>query len=116
MLRSHYDSCYGCHNHVHACWFCVTQSLEVQISAKQVSDLLCCFDENTLVVGPVLEGHAFLPEGNPSTRDITIGDTSDNSSSCEKVTLRGRTCPWNTCAIWRLDKLGVVGFPLIGGR
>lgn len=30
------------------------------------------------------------------------------------VTLTGRTCPWNTFAIWRVPELGLVGFPLIG--
>lgn len=29
-------------------------------------------------------------------------------------TLRGRTCPWNTCAIWDVKKLSVLGFPMVG--
>ena len=28
--------------------------------------------------------------------------------------LTGRTCPWNTFAIWRVQELGLIGFPLIG--
>jgi hypothetical protein len=31
-----------------------------------------------------------------------------------KVELTGRTCPWNTFAIWRVRELGIVGFPLMG--
>jgi hypothetical protein len=50
-------------------------------------------DEDTLVVGPVLEGHLFS-EGEQS--------------------LRGRTCPWNTLALWSVPRLCMVGFPLLG--
>lgn len=28
--------------------------------------------------------------------------------------LRGRTCPWNTLAIWRVSSLSLIGFPLVG--
>lgn len=31
-----------------------------------------------------------------------------------EVELTGRTCPWNTCAVWRTDVLSLSGFPLIG--
>ena len=27
--------------------------------------------------------------------------------------LRGRTCPWNTFAIWNIDILALIGFPMI---
>lgn len=50
-------------------------------------------DENTLVVGPSLLGHEFT-EG--------------------PQTLRGRTCPWNTAALWNVSKLALIGFPMIG--
>lgn len=50
-------------------------------------------DEAALVVGPVLEGHDFSP-------------------GLQK--LRGRTCPWNTAAIWSVLRLSKVGFPFIG--
>lgn len=69
------------------------QSLEVVLSAEDKNLLLSYFDENTLVLGPVLEGHDFHEGLNP---------------------LRGRTSPWNTCAIWNTRKLAIVGFPLIG--
>jgi hypothetical protein len=31
-----------------------------------------------------------------------------------RVALTGRTCPWNTFAIWRTHELGFLGFPIIG--
>jgi hypothetical protein len=55
--------------------------------------LLSHLDESTLIVGPALEGHVFS-EGEQG--------------------LRGRTCPWNTLALWSVRKLSVVGFPLMG--
>ena len=69
---------------------------------------MSCFDEDTLVVGPVLEGHDFRVS-NPN-----YGHKRSVICSPISVPLRGRTCPWNTCAIWRLEKLGILGFPLIG--
>lgn len=50
-------------------------------------------DDNVFVVGPMMDGHEF-----------NLGDTI----------LRGRTCPWNTCAIWDVEKLCVLGFPMVG--
>lgn len=63
------------------------------MNLDQVNTLLRYFDDSCLVVGPVFTGHEF---------------------SQGKNKLRGRTCPWNTFAIWSLSKLSVVGFPLIG--
>jgi hypothetical protein len=87
--------------------YALFQSLEVQCTSEDVRKLMNCFDERTLVVGPVLQGHDFTP---------SLATECECESECvsEGVPLRGRTCPWNTCAVWRLDKLGVVGFPLIG--
>ena len=62
--------------------------------ATVVHNLQGYMDSDTLVVGPVLEGHAFV-----------LGNETE---------LRGQTCPWNTLAIWSLHKLGQVGFPAIG--
>ncbi len=50
-------------------------------------------DEDTLVVGKALDGHDF-------------------SEGVHR--LRGRTCPWNTFAIWSLPKISLIGFPLVG--
>jgi hypothetical protein len=48
---------------------------------------------NALVVGAAIEGHDFRPGWND---------------------LRGRTCPWNTFAVWDAKKLAVFGFPILG--
>ena len=77
-----------------------------------VNDLFSFFDETTLVVGPVLDGHDFHEA--PSYSEMRMSN-NEKSKGHQDIPLRGRTCPWNTCAIWRLDKLGLVGFPLIGG-
>ena len=73
------------------------QSLEFQISKPTVHKLIDYImkDPNHLVIGPCLPGHEFVKGG---------GETS----------LRGRTCPWNTFAIWSVTNLGVLGFPLVG--
>ena len=68
-------------------------SFEIRISAVEVDTLMSHMDDNTLVVGPVLNGHIFDPGAH---------------------NLCGRKCPWNTCAIWALNKLGLIGFPMIG--
>lgn len=47
----------------------------------------------TLVVGAVLPGHAYSP-GQPQP-------------------LTGRTCPWNTLAMWNVPKLARTGFQLV---
>ena len=62
-------------------------------STADVSQLIQYIDDDTLVVGPALQGHEFEEGTQP---------------------LRGRTCPWNTAAIWTVSKLQLVGFPLIG--
>jgi hypothetical protein len=69
------------------------QSLEVTIVPDRVRRLVKLFDDdNVCLVGPVLSGHEFKE-----------GDH----------VLRGRTCPWNTFAIWRVAVLYLTGFPLI---
>ena len=45
------------------------------------------------MVGPSLLGHAF-------TEGVQV--------------LRGRTCPWNTAALWNVSKLALIGFPMVG--
>ena len=69
------------------------QSLELRAGRETMSSLVSLFaDERVLVAGPVLDGHEF---------------------SSGTVPLRGRTCPWNTLAIWRTAILGLTGFPLV---
>mmetsp|Transcript_16716 Transcript_16716/g.25253 ORF Transcript_16716/g.25253 Transcript_16716/m.25253 type:complete len:263 (+) Transcript_16716:143-931(+) len=72
------------------CLFC---SAETQASPKSISKLLEHMDEDTLVVGAVLQGHDYQP------------------NSIQK--LNGRTTPWNTLAIWDVNKLALTGFPLV---
>ena len=52
-----------------------------------------------MVVGLVLPGHDFRAE---------------EAATLVDVELTGRTCPWNTCAIWNIDLLALTGFPLVG--
>ena len=74
-----------------------SQSVEYTIAAVKVNKLvnIMSSDANLLVVGPEMSGHCFLQSNNP-------------------IPLRGRTCPWNTFAIWNVSKLAVTGFPMIG--
>jgi hypothetical protein len=46
----------------------------------------------TLVAGPAMAGHEF----SPGLHDV-----------------RGRTCPWNTFAIWNAHQLALTGFPMV---
>ena len=49
--------------------------------------------EDVLLVGPEIDGHSF-------------------SEGVNNIT--GRTCPWNTFAIWNINYLSLTGFPMIG--
>mmetsp|Transcript_27833 Transcript_27833/g.31813 ORF Transcript_27833/g.31813 Transcript_27833/m.31813 type:complete len:259 (-) Transcript_27833:305-1081(-) len=73
------------------CLFC---SAETNASSESISVLMEHMDEDTLVVGAVLPGHNYHPKS--------------------KQALNGRTTPWNTLAIWSLEKLALTGFPLVG--
>lgn len=65
------------------------QSLEVTCKDKVLRFLLNFHTRDTLVIGPVLDGHTFEPGIRP---------------------LHGRTAPWNTLAIWSVRKLALTGF------
>jgi len=69
--------------------FILFQSLEVVCDPAVLRTLLDWHTQDTLVVGPVLNGHTFA-EG--------------------KQVLNGRTTPWNTLALWSTRKLGLTGF------
>ena len=88
-----------------------------------------CIDD-TLVVGSRLPGHDFYfseqdstifnyeTEGQNQTNDnlsSRLDPSSQSCSNCSSKTLplRGRTCPWNTIAMWDISKLAITGFPLI---
>ena len=65
------------------------QSLEVCCSRDVLQRIMDHHDSDTLVAGPVLDGHKFR-EG-------------------ERI-LNGRTSPWNTLALWSVRKLALTGF------
>ncbi|CAK9107843.1 Hypothetical protein SCF082_LOCUS50190 [Durusdinium trenchii] len=65
------------------------QSLEVCCSRDVLQRVMDHHDSDTLVVGPVLDGHKFR-EG-------------------EQI-LDGRSSPWNTLALWSVRKLALTGF------
>jgi hypothetical protein len=75
------------------CGLALFASVETAFSADAVATLkaqLAAHD--ALVVGAVLPGHEFQAGRRP---------------------LGGRTTPWNTLALWRTDRLCLVGFPLV---
>jgi len=55
-------------------------------------------DGDTLVCGAALPGHDYRGGG-------------EGPALCE---LTGRTCPWNTIALWDVGKLALTGFPAVG--
>lgn len=71
------------------------QSLEFRLPKHSVHYVKNTMDADPdlLVAGPAMAGHEFA-EG--------------------FQTLRGRTCPWNTFAIWRTKYLSIFGFPMVG--
>lgn len=69
-------------------------SAEVSASASCISTLLSHLKDDTLVVGAAMNGHVYHKRG-------------------ENVVLTGRTCPWNTLAIWNVPKLSQTGFVMI---
>merc|ERR1719159_1098102 len=64
-------------------------SPEVEFSKHSLSILKNNLDKDTLVAGFSLEGHQFSPGTQPLT---------------------ALTSPWNTCALWNLNKLRRTGF------
>ncbi|KAG1711167.1 hypothetical protein DVH05_013883 [Phytophthora capsici] len=76
----------------------ILQSLEIDVDAASVEALRSHFDlTRDLVVGAALPGHDFQP-----------------NSANQPVELTGLTSPWNTLALWNLEQLTKVGFPLMG--
>ena len=76
---------------------------------------------DTLVVGAVLPGHEFHSAAEKATctttaaaaRPTEIGATNSPPTSFTVVPLTGRTCPWNTLALWNVPLLSRTGFPLV---
>jgi len=75
----------------------ILQSIEVFVTEDQITQLESHLDKNTLVVGAKLT------------------KTHAKHSGWQKLT--GDSCPWNTLAIWDVQKLGITGFlPLSSGH
>lgn len=73
--------------------YIIYQSIEFSVVTSVVEKLFeQSFQPDTLVVGPAMEGHLFAQGTH---------------------LLRGRTCPWNTFAIWKVSLLAEMGFPMI---
>jgi hypothetical protein len=66
------------------------QSIEVTISTKDIEIIDKKLDKNTLVVG------------------ARLGE--EHCSHSEKEKLNGWNSPWNTLALWDIEKLGLTGF------
>jgi len=75
------------------CGLALFASVETTFSSETVAALReQLVTHDALVVGAALPGHDFREGRRP---------------------LGGRTAPWNTLALWRLDRLCLVGFPLV---
>jgi hypothetical protein len=90
-------------------WACIHQieygntaimfiSAETSVTQETVEAMSCHMADDTLVVGAALPGHDYR------------GTETNNAI---EVDLNGRTCPWNTIAMWNLNKLALLGFPLV---
>jgi len=85
-------------------------SAEVSASAASIHELYNhCREENegdqsyVLVAGAALNGH--------STPNFPSQPNNNQClSNINNVPLNGRTCPWNTLALWNLSKLVLTGF------
>ncbi|CAE6433536.1 unnamed protein product [Rhizoctonia solani] len=73
------------------------QSVEVKIEPGNVKKMVDRCTRDVLVVGKAFDAHNFHK-------------SSDNGPS--QVHLTGRTCPWNTLAVWDVSKLARTGFLL----
>jgi hypothetical protein len=72
--------------------------------------------DDTLVVGAALPGHDYMDDDDDDTAAAAAEDANNKDSKTNnkerEVDLNGRTCPWNTLALWNLEKM-LIGFPLL---
>ena len=73
-------------------------SAETSVTEETVKVMSRHMLDDTLVVGAALPGHDYKGDG---------------SNEGIEIELNGRTCPWNTIAMWNLNKLALLGFPLV---
>jgi hypothetical protein len=69
-------------------------SAELSAPQSAIEQLLSHRNNDVAVIGALLPGHAYVP-GETTTR------------------LSGTSCPWNTMAVWNLNKLALTGFQLV---
>ncbi len=74
--------------------FLLSHSVEIEMNKEMVDKMMGFMEPDTLCVGACLPGHEFHP-----------GKTFRGN---------GKAIPWNTCCLWRLEPLAVLGFPLVG--
>ncbi|QRW14741.1 cation diffusion facilitator family transporter [Ceratobasidium sp. AG-Ba] len=77
--------------------FVLFQSVEVDIGVEQANKIVGLHQDDVLVVGKAFDAHEFC---------------QSNSGQPNPVLLTGRTCPWNTFAMWDVGKLARTGFLL----
>eukprot|EP00554_Chaetoceros_debilis_P003555 CAMPEP_0194095502 /NCGR_PEP_ID=MMETSP0149-20130528/56860_1 /TAXON_ID=122233 /ORGANISM="Chaetoceros debilis, Strain MM31A-1" /LENGTH=404 /DNA_ID=CAMNT_0038781447 /DNA_START=805 /DNA_END=2019 /DNA_ORIENTATION=- len=96
-------------------------SAETSVTGESVQVLGRHMTDDTLVVGAALPGHDYHQYSKsksssalPSTTSAAASASGPFSTMIEalEVPLNGRTCPWNTLAMWDLNKLALMGFPL----
>ena len=73
-------------------------SAETTLTKEAATEMIKHMSDDTLVVGAALPGHDYQGNGNKNGVEVRLD---------------GRTCPWNTVAMWNLDKLPLLGFPLV---
>jgi len=97
--------------------FLVLVSAETAASASSMSKLFSHLvsssssEDDTLVVGAALPGHDY--RGGTAATTTTSKEQETTQKRACVVDLDGRTCPWNTLAIWNLNKLALTGFQLV---
>jgi hypothetical protein len=105
-------------------------SAEVSVSATSIRALSeqCCTlrgdnddkedSSYVLVAGAALTGHVYHSSHDhedeaartSSTSKASTTTTTTKTCTSSKVRLNGRTCPWNTLAVWNVPKLVITGF------
>ncbi|KAG8715917.1 hypothetical protein FRC11_012984 [Ceratobasidium sp. 423] len=73
------------------------QSVEVDVEPEKVKKMVDLCTGDVLVVGKAFDAHTFQ---------------THSDSAARQVHLTGRTCPWNTLAVWDVSKLARTGFLL----
>mmetsp|Transcript_7067 Transcript_7067/g.26010 ORF Transcript_7067/g.26010 Transcript_7067/m.26010 type:complete len:387 (-) Transcript_7067:210-1370(-) len=82
------------------------QSPEINAGAHHIDLLLRERTQDTLCVGFALPGH--IP---PAELPLDVVHTPDNGSRGSLRTyIHGLTIPWNTLAVWDVEKLSITGF------